>query len=433
MKSLRKILILLFVLSFLSVNCIQAFAEKTVEKQAGLEDDGVTPKEPEFDEDQEAKAEKKTFEYNPVDGITVVPWDLRLDPSSTFVFQGTPDPNVKGARETGTSWVVYYDFTKKLGDWGIAFFELKQGIGRALANSLDLFNGVNYNYYDDGGNLKARTFWYKQFLFDKQVSILWGKVLARGLFSQSAYAGDDDKQFLGYIFNESPAIEWPADYAFTINTQFRPKEIDFMEFEFNYWEGDSDWEKVFEGGIYTAQVNLKPSELFNLDKTQWDGNYRFGAWLNTRFHEKLVKSGAAPSSDTKEFNYGFSLSCDQMITDVYGAFLRCGFGRPDLIPAGGGVTVGFSWSAGGQMKGTYWGRENDVLAIGVGQVIPSKEYADAGNPAKSEGHLEAYYSCAITDYLFISPDLQLVWSPDGAPASTTDPVFVYGFRVHADF
>ncbi len=394
---------------------------------------GLTREKVEPVKEGEQVSKEPGLTYAPETGLTVDAWDLTFDPSTTFVFQGTPDPNVPGARKTGVSWVLYLDFIKKFEDWGVAFFELKTGMGRALANSLSLFNDVNYNSDDVGGNAKAHVFWYKQFLFDRQLSILCGKILSRGLFAQSEYAGDDDTQFLGYIFNESPTIEWPWDNAFTINSELCLDSMDYLEYSFNYWEGDADWQKVFKGGIYTMQVNVKPSKLFDLDKSQWDGNYRFYAWLNTLFHTKLVDTGSTPTTDTKEFNYGFGLSFDQMITDVYGVFVRCGFQRPDLIPAAGGPTIGFSWAAGGQMNGKYWGRENDVLGLGVGQVVTSKEYVDAGNPGKTEGHLEAYYSFAVTDYLFISPDAQLVWNPAGAPAGATDPVFVYGVRVHADF
>lgn len=375
----------------------------------------------------------KGLQYSPKTGLYIVPWDLTFDPSSTFIFQGTPETNVANSRKTGASWVLYLDFIKKFDDWGVAFFELKTGLGGALADSLSLFNDVNYNSDPLGGNVKAEVYWYKQFFFDRQMSILCGKILSRGLFAQSEYAGDDDMQFLGYIFNESPTIEWPAGKGFTINSEICLKSMDFMEFSFNYWEGDSDWERVFNGGIYTMQVNIKPSKLLGMDKSQWDGNYRFYSWLNTRFHTKLVDFRSTPSSDVKEYNYGFGLSFDQMITDVYGVFARCGFQRPDLIPAVGGTTVGFSWVAGGQMKGKCWGREKDVLGIGVAQVVPSKEYVKSGQPGRTEGHLEAYYSFAITDFLFISPDTHLVWNPDGVSSEVTNPVFVYGLRVHADF
>jgi carbohydrate-selective porin OprB len=85
------------------------------------------------------------------------------------------------------------------------------------------------------------------------------------------------------------------------------------------------------------------------------------------------------------------------------------------------------------MTGKYWKREKDILALGIGQVVPSKEYIRAGNQGRAEGHLEAYYSFALTDFIFVSPDLQLVWDPAGVSSQTTDPVFVYGLRVHADF
>ena len=44
--------------------------------------------------------------------------------------------------------------------------------------------------------------------------------------------------------------------------------------------------------------------------------------------------------------------------------------------------------------------------------MPSDEYKDNVNSdAKSENHLEVYYSWNVTDYLSISPDFQMVENP----------------------
>ena len=130
------------------------------------------------------------------------------------------------------------------------------------------------------------------------------------------------------------------------------------------------------------------------------------------------------------------MSADQRITDIYGTFVRLEWQRPDLIPADGGATIEWSWSTGAQMTGKYWNREDDVLAIAIGQDFPSDDYKDAGNPANGEGHFEAYYNFKINKYLAISPDFQLIWNPNGVKQSSEDdgdPVFVYGTRAHLAF
>jgi carbohydrate-selective porin OprB len=131
-----------------------------------------------------------------------------------------------------------------------------------------------------------------------------------------------------------------------------------------------------------------------------------------------------------------------MLTDVFGCFGRFGWQRPDL----GLVSVSpnaapceFSWSSGLQMTGKYWNRLDDVLAFGIGQVIPGEEYENAGNGGAAEGHFEAYYKCQLFKHLAISPDFQVIWNPMGFDSEYAfmdiqdEPIFVYGVRGQIDF
>jgi len=309
--------------------------------------------------------------------------------------------------------------------------QIRQGWGDTVEKDLSLFANVNYNASDYGGNIKVKKFFYEQYFCDKQVSVLCGKVNPRDIVCQNIYAEDDDTQFINFLFNKFPGIEWPADYPFTIHGHARLKSIDFLEFEFNYFDGDADWKKIFKNGIFTWQLNLKPASLFELDPAQWDGNYRFYTWLNARKHRRLVDEGAPPSIDTKELNYGFGISFDQMATDVFGLFCRVGVQRPDVIPADGGGTFLLTWLGGVQMTGEYWKRKEDVVSFGIGQIAPSKEYIDAGNAGKPEGHIETYYRCQVNKCFQIGPDFQLIWNPDGV--GDQEPVFTYGFRTRIVF
>jgi hypothetical protein len=51
----------------------------------------------------------------------------------------------------------------------------------------------------------------------------------------------------------------------------------------------------------------------------------------------------------------------------------------------------------------------DILAVAYGQVIPSSDYKDVnGFNAKTENHVEVYYKLQITNYLSITPDIQII-------------------------
>jgi carbohydrate-selective porin OprB len=373
------------------------------------------------------------IEYTPGSGIAVPDLDLTVKPSTVFVFQGTPDPNRGGGGKFGVSWVLYLDMEKKFGDFGKAFVQVKSGWGDTIERDLNLFSNVNYNAYDVGGNVRCRKFWYEQYLFDNQIKLSCGRYNTKDLVAQNRYSHDDDTQFIGWLFNKLPVIEFSPDYSFTIHGGIYPKAIDFLELEFNFFEGDADWKQIFKRGIFTAQINIKPASLIGANPDVWGGNYRFYAWLNSRKHSKLVDSGQPETTDTKESNYGFGLSFDQQIAEVYGVFGRVGWERPDVIPANGGATIELAWFIGAQMTGQYWKRQKDVFAIGVGQVMPSAEYKDAGNDARIEGHVEMYYRCQINEVFSISPNFQIIWNPGGADRSQSDPVFAYGLRTRVCF
>jgi len=369
--------------------------------------------------------------YTPGEGMEIKALDVKFEPSTVFDFQGCPKPNKRPGGDFGVSWVAYYDVYKKFGDWALAFAQLRQGWGDTVEKDLSLFSNVNYNASDYGGNIKLKKFSYEHYFCDKQLSVSCGKLKPRNLFCQNRYAYDDDTQFINTLFNLFPGIEWPVDFTFTIHAKMCLQEISFLEFEFNYFEGDADWEKIFKHGVFTWQLNLKPASFFDLDDEQWKGNYRFYAWLNARKHARLVNRGDTPTIDTKLPNYGFGISFDQMATDVFGLFCRLGNQRPDVIPANGNAAIVLAWLGGIQMTGKFWQRGKDVVSFGVGQVVPSKEYIGAGNAGKPEGHVETYYRCQINECLQIGPDFQLIWNPDGVGGET--PVFTYGFKTRIVF
>jgi carbohydrate-selective porin OprB len=111
--------------------------------------------------------------------------------------------------------------------------------------------------------------------------------------------------------------------------------------------------------------------------------------------------------------------------------------NPEITAAdGSNYSLEQSWSAGLQVEGKPWGRENDVLAFAVGQVIPSDDYkeAKAGFQAKAEGHVEAYYKIHVNDHVSISPDVQYIWNPYGKDiAGNTNGILVAGMRAQVDF
>lgn len=375
----------------------------------------------------------------PGEGIELTKFDVFIKPSATFVAQTTPDPNSGSSGwQAGGSWVGYLGIAKKFADVAEAYLELRSGWGQTVQNKLDLFSNVNFNAYNVGGNVRLRIYYYEHYFFDHQLSILVGHNNPRAMIDQVKYANDDDTQFLACIFNRSPAIDWPSDFTPTIRAKIAPYALKYLELEYNYMKGDAKWKGFFKDWLQTVQLNFMPAKMFGWDLSRWDGNYRVYAWYNAQDHVKLVEALAAPSTNTRKPDYGFGLGFDQMLGEVFGVFGRLGEQRADVLPANSDVTVKFTWSSGMRMTGKYWKRDNDVLGLAVGQIFPSKRWADSSssNHKAGEGHVEAYYSIAVSNSARISPDFQLIWHPNGVTDSSqgkAGPVYVYGLRANVAF
>jgi high affinity Mn2+ porin len=200
-----------------------------------------------------------------------------------------------------------------------------------------------------------------------------------------------------------------------------------MDVEFVVMDADSNWEDVFDNVFVAGQLNLKP-KLFGRNS-----NYRVLGWLNDREHIKWPDSVL-----TKKEGYGFGLSFDQGLTDNLGAFVRYAWQDPDrrLNGLDDDFSLEHAWSAGLQLSGAIWGRNEDIFALAYGQAIPSDDYKNAGTNlnAKTEDHIELYYSFKVNDHLFLSPDIQIIWDPYGGDATNgDDTIVVGGLRTQVDF
>jgi len=371
--------------------------------------------------------------HKPGEGLTIEKLDLEIKPGATYVIQGVSDPNnAKGAQFSG-AWRAELDVKKKFWEWGEAFVRLLAGGHKSVTNKINAFSNVDYNAHDSRGDISAHTFWYKQYLFKKQFTLALGKLDPTDWFDLNKYADNHRTQFLGDIFNNSPLIDWPVNYSFGVHMDAAPESAKFIQLAFDYL--DADWKNIFQRSIFAWELNFRPAYLSGNGPVQRDGNYRLYGWLNNRPHAKLIQGGVS-QADADNLNYGVGLSCDQMITDVFGLFSRLGWQRPDVANPENFATLEWMWTMGAQMKGEYWGRKFDALGMAVGQLFPSSEYKDAGHPAAAEGHAELYYNYKLNEYLALTPDLQFIWNPNGAAEHSQGgdgTVFVYGIRAQAYF
>ena len=234
----------------------------------------------------------------------------------------------------------------------------------------------------------------------------------------NAYANDETTQFAGSMFRNAANIDF-SDNKFGVKATYESDSFDFAAQYIDASEsGNGNSGDITRNGFASAQVNFKPGFIEKME-----GNYRFYGWTNTNDYGKLDGTG-----DGKEKNYGFGLSFDQQLSDIFGAFAR-------LSLANGAIEnenyASNTWSLG--LQATVKGLGNqDVVAVAYGQINPSSQFKDYVNEkAKSENHLELYYSWNVTSYLAITPNLQMIENPfyDG----DADTAYVSSIRMQISF
>jgi carbohydrate-selective porin OprB len=355
---------------------------------------------------------------------------IEIGAGLTFVGQGTPNANNAGntdgedSRFDG-SWSAEIELAKSFGDTGMAYMLLEAGQGDAIESELLVFSNVNSDAMASGARVEISEAWYEQHIFDRQFTVTAGKIDATNYIDTNEFANDETTQFLGGIFRNSAVIDWPDGNAFGMRAYLSPSCVEFLDAGVVYMDERGDWENLFDNPFIAAQLNFMPAAAFGYDDELWAGNYRVLFWYNGSAHARVndpdvIERGSA----------GFGISCDQRITDSFGVFGRFGFADPVTSD------LGYDWSLGGQIAGKLWGRENDVIAAAIGQAIPGKEYSDANEFHRTETHVETYYSLKVSDHLTISPDIQLIWDPNGGGTivgKDRDAIFVYGVRGQVDF
>ena len=354
---------------------------------------------------------------------------LEIGAGVTFVGQGTPNANNGDATDGEDSrfdgsWSADIEIAKEFDDFGMAFLHMESGQGDTVEGELSVFSNINRDAGDTGANVQVTEAWYEHYLFSRQLTITGGKIDATGYIDTNEYANDECTQFLGHIFRNSAVIDWPDDNNWGGRIYIAPEALSFVDIEAIYMEEDGDWENLFDNPFIAAQLNFMPAKAFDYDEEMWGGNYRVLFWYNGASHAKVNDPGVIERG-----NVGFGLSCDQKITDIYGVFGRFGWADPTKSD------LGYDWSVGAQMIGRYWNREDDIVAVAIGQAIPGKDYRDVNEFDKAETHLEAYYSFKVNEHLTLSPDMQVIWEPNGggtASGKDADPVFVYGIRGQVD-
>jgi hypothetical protein len=378
---------------------------------------------------EEEKAKSQSGEEEcPVclDGGVVDINGLKIGASATFVVQNAIDVNNTDQKDedvADANYSVDITFSKEFGDYAKASMKIETGDGANVTDELMLYSGVNEDADDLDNVAGIAEVWYEHYLFDDQFTFTFGKFDTKDFMDQNEIACDECYQFLAAIFKHSQVVEFP-DNNIGLAGVLTPESLPWIEFSATVTDGNGDWEEVFGNIFAGAQVNIKPE--FNSRR----GNYRFFGWFSDVSHTEWLNM-----TDDKEHIFGFGVSADQEITDIFSVFGRYSWKEPDVFLDGNTFSLEQSWSAGCRIFGEPWNRPKDHVACAVGMEMPSDDYAQANMfEADDEGHFEAYYSFYVNDHLIISPDYQLIWNAFGSDiANREDTISVIGLRAQVDF
>src|SRR5436190_4277685 len=202
--------------------------------------------------------------------------------------------------------------------------------------------------------------------------------------------------------------------------------------------------KVLERGMYIAELETR-YQLFSQP-----GKLRTIVWLNSVNSGSYRDTLNNPAFDLDialtrrgRTKYGYVINVEQAVTDDIGLFGRWSWndGKTEIMAF---TDIDASLSLGTSIKGTKWGRPDDVIGIGGALNALSRDHRDfiaAGGLGvligdgqlnyRKERILETYYAYALTKQLTLTADYQLITNP--AYNADRGPVHVISGRFHGEF
>ena len=283
-----------------------------------------------------------------------------------------------------------------------------------------------------------------------RITLTVGKLSAKDIFDNNAYANDPRTQFMNWALMANEAWDYPADslgymtgFAAELNQPHWTARYGFFQMP-SVANGVGLDEHFLEAwGMVTEferryTVNGHP------------GAVRLLAFLNSAHmgsYQAALDSPTRPAdieaTRAYRYKYGFGLNVEQEIIKNVGAFARLGW-SDGQTEAWVFADVDRAASLGLSIKGGFWGRADDTVGLagainGITRV--HQEFFAAGGTGilAGDGNLsygwekivEAYYDIAIWKTVHGALDYQFISDP--AYNRARGPVSVLGARLHWNF
>ncbi len=277
-----------------------------------------------------------------------------------------------------------------------------------------------------------------------------GKMSVVDIFDTNKYAHDSKNDFLNWAIVDTGTFDYAADawgytYGAAAEWYQGPWTLRAGLFDLSGVPNNKNLDKT----LHQYQIDLEIERrytLFGQDGavrvTGFDTRGRMGRYADAT---ALAEATGEPANLALVRHYhtrlGLSFNAEQAVTDDIGLFARAGHadGRYEGYEF---TDMDNTLAAGLSMKGTRWGRKDDVFGFAgvIDQASAAAEaYLNAGGltilagdgklPHPSdEKIIETYYSLPVLKFTHLSLDYQFVDNP--AFNRDRGPVSVFGVRLH---
>ncbi|MCP4621316.1 MAG: outer membrane beta-barrel protein [Bradyrhizobium sp.] len=317
-------------------------------------------------------------------------------------------------------------------------------------NTSRLFFRQTFGFGGEQEELPSGQFQLANKVDVNRLTIQVGKFPVLDVFDGNAFAKDTRKDFMNWSMWAPGAFDYAADkvgLTYGVSAELNQKQWALRTGYFlmdSVSNSNSFDMKIFQRGTYALELETRYS-LFSLP-----GKLRTIAWLNSAFSGSYRETLDNPAlnldiAQTRagRIKYGYVVNLEQALADDLGWFGRWSWndGKTEIMAF---TDIDASLSTGLSIKGTKWGRPDDVIGIGGAINALSRDHRDfiaagglgvlIGDGAlnyQRERILETYYAYALTKAITLTADYQFVTNP--AYNADRGPVHIFSGRLHGEF
>lgn len=262
-----------------------------------------------------------------------------------------------------------------------------------------------------------------------RLEITAGKIDPFGFFDGNNLSDDESVGFLNLAFVHNPLLDAGGDIGVGTHGASPGLRLAYVS-DINGTNHVTASLGVFGAGP-GADYSDSFSKPFTIAQLEYSGKtwhslagaYRLYAWSNPRAWDQVNALDVDGHPTIQQRHAGWGISVDQQVTGHASLFARYGQSSKGILNFDRGFTLG------GQLSGSWWGRQADRVGLAFGHLRTSSEYRAAGSGPGNERIYELFYAWQPHDHLQFTPSVQRIDNASGTGASVT----VWGLRAKASY